>query len=430
MICTTQKYTVGKFMTNWATFELNPPYQRQANVWSSAKKASLLETLFLKLDIPKFYLHKIPNAAAFDYAVVDGKQRLSTIWSFYQSKLALPSISLPPRRDYPKDPLREGMFYKDLSDAWKDWFQCIELDVVIIETEGPEDEIEDMFERLNNGQPLNSAEKRNAKTGPLSDLIRELVDNDEFFATPGLTPPKTSQYLAFGNIRYAYNELVTKLIFLSLNDCDPEKTINTKSLDNLLEKGNELSVDEVNKIAADVRKGLRRLQRVFRNNGDFLTKAMVHIYFITVTRLFEDYAHPDIEARMMKAFFDFEQKRVRESLNEEETIDALVAKFNQHVQQNTGSSSNMSPLVDVLMNVVVESNPDFLLKDKKRDFNPQERRAIWILGGKKCAICGCELRKLSDMHADHVIAHANGGETSIKNAQSLCAEHNLRKSAR
>jgi hypothetical protein len=223
---------------------------------------------------------------------------------------------------------------------------------------------------------------------------------------------------------------VSKLIFLSLNDCDAEKTINTKSLDTLLEKGNELSVDEVNKIAADVRKGLRRLQRVFRNNGDFLTKAMVHIYFITVTRLFDDYAHPDIEARMMKAFFDFEQKRVRESLNEEETIDALVAKFNQHVQQNTGSSSNMSPLVDVLMNVVVESNPDFLLKDKKRDFNPQERRAIWILGGKKCAICGCELRKLSDMHADHVIAHANGGETSIKNAQSLCAEHNLRKSAR
>ena len=415
-------------MTNWATFQLDPPYQRQANVWSAAKKASLMETLFLKLDVPKFYLHKIPNAAAYDFAVVDGKQRLSTIRSFYESKLALPSISLPPRRDYPKDPLREGMLYKDISDQWKEWFRSIELDVVVIETEGPEDEIEDMFERLNNGQPLNSAEKRNAKTGPLSDAIRDLVDKDEFFATPGLTPPKTSQYLAFGNIRYAYNDLATKLIFLSLNDCDPDKTINTKSLDSLVEKGNSMTVDEVNKVASDVRKGLRKLQRVFRNDVYMLTKSLVHIYYIVLSRLFEDYAHPDIEARLMKAFFEFEQKRARESLKEEETIDSLVAKFNQHVQQNTGSSSNMSPLVDVLMNVVIEANPDFLLKDKRRDFNQQERRAIWILGGKKCAKCGCNL-KLNEMHADHVIAHANGGETTVSNAQSLCVEHNLRKSA-
>jgi hypothetical protein len=320
------------------------------------------------------------------------------------------------------------MLYKDLSDAWKEWFRSIELDVVVIETEGPEDENEDMFERLNNGQPLNSAEKRNAKTGPLSDLVRELVDEDEFFTTPGYVPPKTSQYLAFGNIRYAYNELATKLIFLSLNDCDPERTISTKSLDALLERGNSMSVDEVNKIASDVRKGLRKLQRVFRNDGHMLTKALVHVYYIVLARLFEDYAHPNIEAKVMKAFLDFEARRIREAQKEEETIDSLVAKFNQHVQQNTGSSSNMSPLVDVLMNVVIEANPDFIRKDKRRDFNQQERRAIWILGEKKCAQCGCSL-KLNEMHADHVVAYANGGETSILNAQCLCAEHNLRKSA-
>jgi len=29
MICHTEKYTIGRIMTQWSTFDLNPVYQRQ-----------------------------------------------------------------------------------------------------------------------------------------------------------------------------------------------------------------------------------------------------------------------------------------------------------------------------------------------------------------------------------------------------------------
>ena len=87
----------------------------------------------------------------------------------------------------------------------------------------------------------------------------------------------------------------------------------------------------------------------------------------------------------------------------------------------------MRPLVNILVAEFVNRNPDVLLKDKRRDFTYNERKAIWLRAGKQCQQCHRPL-SLEEMHADHVEAHSNGGETSIANAQCLCVEHNLAKS--
>jgi 5-methylcytosine-specific restriction endonuclease McrA len=79
--------------------------------------------------------------------------------------------------------------------------------------------------------------------------------------------------------------------------------------------------------------------------------------------------------------------------------------------------------VTVLTRYFLLENPDILIKDKKRAFTDEERLAIWILGGKKCAECDVEL-SIDDMHADHHIQWSNGGNTTLSNGRCLCQSCN------
>ena len=64
----------------------------------------------------------------------------------------------------------------------------------------------------------------------------------------------------------------------------------------------------------------------------------------------------------------------------------------------------------------------------KRLFNKRQRRILaWVAGGV-CVNCGKSLA--TSFHADHILAFANGGETTIMNGQALCASCNLRKGSK
>jgi 5-methylcytosine-specific restriction endonuclease McrA len=72
--------------------------------------------------------------------------------------------------------------------------------------------------------------------------------------------------------------------------------------------------------------------------------------------------------------------------------------------------------------------PTTVQKDPKRGFSDAQRCAIWNLSPHKCADCHTALNDLSEMHADHVVPHSKGGQTSVANGQPLCKQCNLKKS--
>ncbi|MGD0547873.1 MAG: DUF262 domain-containing protein, partial [Terracidiphilus sp.] len=83
---------------------LNPPYQREGEVWSLYKKQLLIDSLINGFDIPKLYFHEYDKARRLDgklikYAIVDGKQRLSAIWQFMDGEFRLSK-----EIEYLKDP--------------------------------------------------------------------------------------------------------------------------------------------------------------------------------------------------------------------------------------------------------------------------------------------------------------------------------------
>jgi len=184
----------------------DPPYQRLGDVWPLQKRQLLIDSILNGFDIPKLYFHEFFPPKTIDgqrrsYAIVDGKQRLQSIFSYIEGSFGLGEdfiLFAEPDRQL------AGLTYQDLAKTHPDLKARLDgfvLPIITIRTTDP-DLIEDMFSRLNEAVPLNAAEKRNAFGGPLPVVIRELAKH-KFFNTK----------LPFDNKRYRHYEIITKFLY-------------------------------------------------------------------------------------------------------------------------------------------------------------------------------------------------------------------------
>lgn len=199
------------------TIQIDPEYQRSGDIWTEEKKQLLIDTILNGFDVPKLYFLKFPTPLKqednqYEYAIIDGKQRLVSIWEFIDGKFALST-------DFEclEDPsmVAAGMTYTELSKNFPDLRNALDsygLTVVCIETDDLEI-IEDMFSRLNEAVPLSAAEKRNAKGGPVPIAIKALSAT-RFF----------KDKVPFGNSRYRHYDLAAKFLMSTERD----KVVDTK----------------------------------------------------------------------------------------------------------------------------------------------------------------------------------------------------------
>jgi hypothetical protein len=175
---------------------VSPEYQRQGGVWNLEKKQLLIDSILNDYDIPKLYFHgltpqqKVESQSIFNFAIIDGRQRIEAIWQFIDGVFPLSDDF-----EYQADPRVKaaGLTYKDLAKEYpkiKIRFDSYTLPVTLVETEDL-DLIEDMFSRLNEAVPLNGAEKRNSFGGPMVKTIRDIARHNFF-----------SRQVKFGNNQY------------------------------------------------------------------------------------------------------------------------------------------------------------------------------------------------------------------------------------
>ena len=210
---------IGSFHEREA-FWMDPPYQRQSDIWPPEKRKFLIDSLLNGFDLPKIYLHefypsKKMKGREYKYAVIDGKQRLSTIWQFRANDLPLSEDFI-----YLRDPSIKlaNKTYDEIQKEYpviSDRFNGTTLPVITIQTEDTE-LIEEMFSRLNEGVPLNAAEKRNTFGGPAPLAIRRLAAH-KFF----------SKKLPFTNHRYRHLDLAAKFLFFAAHNNEPRDSKKT-----------------------------------------------------------------------------------------------------------------------------------------------------------------------------------------------------------
>lgn len=416
MHCLDQPFPISKLWTNRNVINESPEYQRESAVWSKEKQQLFVDSILNKFDVPKLYFHDLRGKKGLhNFAVVDGKQRLHAIFQFLQDKLPLADDFLLLQKVEDQDPPPGGAKFSELSEHWQEEFRGTPLSVVMIQ-DANDDDIEELFSRLNNGEPLNAAEKRNAMSGDMSKLIREIAKH-KFFV----------EQLKIKNTRFQHLEIAAKFLLLEATNqaglgifADLKK----KFLDEMVTKNKKMQSAAQSGLTKRVNEQLSVLQRVFQKQDPLLSKqAYAPLYYIFVKRIASEYGHPALYTKIRNFLEKFQADRMENLEKPEDDRDSALIEFGRLMQQGTNDLNSLKVRVGTLTRYFLLENPDVRVKDSKRAFTDEERLAIWILGGKQCAACEKEIG-LDDMHADHVAQWSHGGETTLKNGRCLCISCN------
>ena len=263
-----------------------PYYQRFSNLWQLEKKRLLIDTIINGYDIPKFYFHYILtnnnqiNPTNKKYAIIDGKQRLLSIFEFIENKYHLDeSVKLLESEEFDLSNLK----YHDLvgKSEYLDIKSKIDnypLDIIHIVTDEYE-RVEEMFLRLNEGLPVNNAEKRNSIGGFLIEEINKLVKSNDFLL----------HKVKFMNRRMEHQDLIAKLALIE--NSDNLESFTKPKLDALVRKykvkknSSDSQVknlkNEAKHLIEQVSANLSKLSDYFINNDDLLRyKGIIPLYYI------------------------------------------------------------------------------------------------------------------------------------------------------
>lgn len=259
---------------------LNPDYQRMGGVWTVAKKRLLIDSIINDYDIPKLYFHLLSQdqfrSSGFKYAVIDGRQRLETIWSFMNGEFNLASDF-----DYQRDPsiMLEGLGYEDIAKKYpkiRIKFDSFVLPVVVVETADDDlDLIEDMFSRLNEAVPLNAAEKRNALGGDLVAAINK-ISNKRYFVDS----------VKFNNLRYKHREVAARFMLVEDSLVYGRGLIDTKReyLDSLAKRYHNSYGVQVRKLEREVERVIDEMANEFSVKDDLLSAQGIQVVYYLVFR--------------------------------------------------------------------------------------------------------------------------------------------------
>jgi hypothetical protein len=275
------------------------------------------------------------------YAVIDGRQRLETIWDFMDGKFTLASDF-----EYQRDPdidLSE-LSYEDIAKQYpriKVKFDSFVLPVVTVSIEGDElDLIEDMFSRLNEAVPLNAAEKRNAIGGHLVEAITD-VSLHPFF----------TEKVRFRNNRYQHKEVAARLLLTEENLRSNDKIVDTKKvyLDALARQYHSVGKRHVSELKNAVSGVLDAMAAEFVDSDELLqAQGILVVYYLIFRTAFLNNQLNKITRRKL---LDFREKIAKNRSDAEKKYAESsfeLLEFDRLNQQGTNDASSIKERYRIL----------------------------------------------------------------------------------
>ncbi len=219
--------TVFNFI-NTKKLILRPEYQRRS-VWPDISKSSFIESLILNVPIPLFLLNKRSDDI---WEVVDGQQRLSSIYTFMKDNFKFSKLA--------KLDEYKGYTFSELPIAIRDRIMSHQLLFAIVEN-ASEEQIIDMYYRSNKFTVnLNPQELRYAyyKNSDFKDLVISISEGENghdglvsFFLQAGIL--RESSVARMADLEYT-SELLSLLLYNSIQD-------KKKVLDNVYDEYDSLN---------------------------------------------------------------------------------------------------------------------------------------------------------------------------------------------
>ena len=179
-------------------------------VWDDERKSLLIHSMLSGYPIPPMYATKDNGV----YSMLDGKQRSNAIADYLNGKFTLTDIPEVTLEDGTEIDIN-GMYFSGLNEELQDALNSYSFTIYYFE-DITEDEVSEMFYRLNFGKPLSSVELSRARAKDLKTIQK--IGKHELFTT-SLTEK------AFE--KYTHEDLVIKsyIMLTSDNPCLDTKVV-------------------------------------------------------------------------------------------------------------------------------------------------------------------------------------------------------------
>lgn len=413
-------------MYRGGNLNLSPGFQRQS-VWNERDRSKLIDSILRNYPLPAIFLYRGNNNGKLVFDVIDGKQRLESIFMF----TGLMRGKFWARSNLPNS---ENTEWLDWSTLQRKGHQSSILgyEIPVIEVDGEFSDIIDVFVRINStGKALTSQEKRKAKyfnSNFLREASRLAKKYEPYFLANGI--------MSLGQInRMKHVELISELM-LSLIQGDVlnkktalDKVMATKSFDGRqLVKAKRLVTTTLNRIKKmfPLIKGTR-LSKI----TDFYSLAVLVGKFEQEGLILTDAKRNKAAWELLKTFSTNVDKvrDLQRSAKGAQPDQEIYRDYLLTVSQMTDDVSQRRKREEILRGILQSI---FDKKDSRRGFSAEQRRIIWNTSvTPKCAHKGCEKTLTwDDFTIDHIEAHSKGGRSQMNNARLMCRPHNSSKGNR
>jgi len=406
---------------------LEPGFQRKS-VWSDVDRRRLIQSIISAYPLPNIFLYRRSSHGKTVYDIIDGKQRLETIFMFMGIK------------KFRRDQFDVKLDLDDDGLCWWNWeairrylpdirhrFECFPLQTA--EVSGELSEIVDLFVRINStGKRLTSGEKRHARFFD-SRFLKEadvLVRRHK----PYLVGQKI---LSQGQLdRMKGTELFSELLMsIHKGGLINKKTALDRAIGNDSVNGNALK-----RVISEFTQTMNVVKRMFPDLKQTRLHNSAEFYslFMLVWEMNQSKCMLAERRRNLMAFelirklsTGVDELRDRFTHGKPTKPAPPYSDYLLTVQGDTDSSATRERRAKILRGLLM---PIFGHKDGKRIFSAEQRRILWNTdANRKCVSCHRNLT-WDDFTVDHVKAYVRGGNTRLDNAQLMCQSCNSSKGGR
>lgn len=252
-------------MLDGGDYKLNPEYQRRKR-WDNTRKSRLIESFIMNVPLPPIFLYEYEYSK---YEVMDGLQRLSSIYDFYSGNFSLEGL------EYWRE--LNGKTYNELPLEIQRGIdrRYISSIVLLEETAKTKEEAEELkqivFERLNSGgEKLTGQETRNALYNGKFNKLCIKLSNHEFFKDMWDIPKDETELLK--NDMYKKMQDVELILrFFAYRHLDKIKNYPISHfLDEYLKQANLFSDITMNKLENSFLSTLETAYKIFGKSAFYL----------------------------------------------------------------------------------------------------------------------------------------------------------------
>lgn len=402
---------------------LEPGFQRDS-VWKERDRAHLINSVLRNYPLPAIFLYRREDGGQLIYDVIDGKQRLESIFKFmgvlrgrFRTKVKLPG---------------------EEAEEWIDWSRLCKrrlqhlvtgYEIPTIEVKGSFTDIVDVFVRINStGKALTPQEKRHAKyydSAFLKGAHRVAKRFERRFL-------KTEVMSASDISRMKHVELAAE-IMLSLHQGD---VLNKKTALDRIMASDSLDGRSIKKAARATVSAIGRVFRMFPKLRQTRFRRVTDFYSLVVlTGKFQQERFILTDRRRNRLAWDLlvafgakvdKMREKQRNLENVKTGEEIYRAYLMTVSQMTDDISQRRKREEILRGILGSL---FALKDTQRGFTAEQRRILWNQSAsRKCKGCGKTL-SWTDFTIDHIDPHSKGGRSRLENAALMCRRCNSAKGA-